>query len=103
MIDAGERIAVRCGRRGECEHRRVEILAVAGLYSAFKVFELGVLFVRVVRIEAVRRRAGRGLASRTVLEDCLDVSLVADVVAELGDRAVPRDRPVLIDVEVAVI
>jgi hypothetical protein len=52
----------------------------------------------------MRRRAGRELASRTVLEDCLDVSLVLDVVAELGDRTVPRDRAIyVITVEVVVI
>jgi hypothetical protein len=39
-----------------------------------------------------------------VLEDGLNVFLVADVVAELGDRTVPRDRPIyVITVEVVVI
>jgi TPP-dependent pyruvate/acetoin dehydrogenase alpha subunit len=35
-----------------------------------------------------------------VLEDGLNVFLVADVVAPAISCAVPRDRPVLIDVEV---
>jgi hypothetical protein len=39
-----------------------------------------------------------------VLEDGLNVFLVADVVAELGDRTVPRDRSIyVITVEVVVI
>jgi hypothetical protein len=67
----------------------VETLAVGFRYSAFEVFELRVLLVCVLWVEAVRLRA-LGAIPVAVLEDGLNVFLVKNVVAPAISCAVPR-------------
>jgi hypothetical protein len=81
----------------------VQPFSVGFRYTAFEIFELRVLLVCVLWVEPMWLVTLNAITDG-VLEDGLNVFLVADVVAELGDRTVPRDRAIyVITVEVVVI